>query len=208
MYILLQTFIDKISPLSDEEHFQIQKICQVRSYCRFEKLNMEGQPEEYFHFVAKGIIRKFSKKDDEDITVLIVQEGGFICADITIFGEQPTHYQLETLEPTTTLSIPKKSFMNLYDQYKGIQKLTRSLLLQLLILSEKHEVEQAKYPLINRMERYLRSHPQFMQRVPQKILASFLNIQPETFSRVKSKLKAKQYDMSEPFNSKIHNYGL
>jgi hypothetical protein len=37
---------------------------------------------------------------------------------------------------------------------------------------------------------YLKHHPQMMARVPQKILASYLEIKPETFSRLKHLLKS------------------
>ncbi|WP_126970731.1 Crp/Fnr family transcriptional regulator [Gynurincola endophyticus] len=190
MYILLETFIDKISSISEEEHYHLHKICEVRSYGRYEKLNIEDQYEEYLHFITKGVIRKFCKKDEEDITIQLAQEGEIICADVTVFSDQPTRYQLETLEPTTTLSISKKRFLELYDKHPGIQRLSRKLLTLMLLKSEEYELEQVKYALRDRMARFLESQPQLINRVPQKILASYLNIQPETFSRLKTSLSA------------------
>jgi hypothetical protein len=39
---------------------------------------------------------------------------------------------------------------------------------------------------------FVHKNPELLQRVPQKYLASFLNIQPETFSRFKHMLRVKK----------------
>lgn len=210
MYIILETYIDKMAHLTDEEHYRINSICEIRAYGRYEKLHLADQYEESFHFITKGIVRKFTMKEEEDITLFIAQEGEFIAADPTLFSDQPSHYQLETLEPTTTLSISKKLFLELYYHYPGIQQFARALMIQMLVQSEQHELEQVKYSLRERMSRFIEKYPHFMTRVPQKILASYLNIQPETFSRLKAFVMNK--DTSMEFDNspltQINSHGL
>lgn len=51
--------------------------------------------------------------------------------------------------------------------------------------------EQLQMTTRERFLAYVTNHPHMLQRVPQKILASYLNIKPETFSRLKHLLRKK-----------------
>jgi hypothetical protein len=52
--------------------------------------------------------------------------------------------------------------------------------------------DQLKTPTRDRFLEYINNHPEMLQRVPQKVLASYLNIKPETFSRLKHLLLQKK----------------
>ncbi len=188
MYIIFEAFLERIARLTDEEHNALSSILEQRSYGKYEKLNRAGEVEEYFHFISKGLVRKYSCKNEMEITIQLAQEGQFISADVAIFSEEPTRFVLETIEPTMTFAMRKDRLLTLYYRYPGIQKLCRKLLTNMLIEWEDSELEQVIYSLRERMQRFIQHHPNLVARVPQKILASYLNIQPETYSRLKTSL--------------------
>ena len=54
---------------------------------------------------------------------------------------------------------------------------------------DKWQSQLVKLTPRERFLRFVSKHPELMQRVPQKYLASYLNIKPETFSRFKHMVK-------------------
>ncbi|HNC38116.1 MAG TPA: Crp/Fnr family transcriptional regulator, partial [Chitinophagaceae bacterium] len=58
-----------------------------------------------------------------------------------------------------------------------------------LVLKDKWQMQLVKMDPRERFLKFVSHNPELMQRVPQKYLASFLNIKPETFSRYKHLIK-------------------
>ena len=65
----------------------------------------------------------------------------------------------------------------------------RMILTHFLTTLERWEIDQIKLSTKERFLKYREVNEQLFERVPQKFLASYLNIQPETFSRLKQSLK-------------------
>jgi hypothetical protein len=64
----------------------------------------------------------------------------------------------------------------------------------LFLQKELWELECIRYSTKERFLRFMSDNPELFQRVPQKYLASYLNIKPETFSRLKHLLRRKSTD--------------
>jgi hypothetical protein len=61
-----------------------------------------------------------------------------------------------------------------------------------MVQKDRWQMQMIKLSPRERFLFFTERHPDLLQRVPQKHIASFLNIQPETFSRFKHLLKAKK----------------
>jgi hypothetical protein len=69
------------------------------------------------------------------------------------------------------------------------EQIARQMITYLFVKKDARYFAQLNNTTRQRFLYYLKHHPQMMQRVPQKILASYLEIKPETFSRLKHLLK-------------------
>ena len=98
---------------------------------------------------------------------------------------------METIEPTVFFSITYESLQQLYDLSPKVERLGRIMISDLFIKKDNRYFDQLKKSTRERFLDYIRSHPQMLQRVPQKYIASYLNIKPETFSRLKHLLRKK-----------------
>jgi hypothetical protein len=58
-----------------------------------------------------------------------------------------------------------------------------------MVLKDRWQIQLVKMTPRERFLNFVTRNPELMQRVPQKYLASYLNIKPETFSRFKHLLK-------------------
>ncbi len=157
--------------------------------CNFKKkehLTEIGEMENYLHFVSKGIIRRYFYKEDEEIITHIVKEGGVIGSSASFFSGLPSRYVIEAMEPTTTFRISKSNLESLFcSDNKKWEKVGRIIISHFLVEQETHILDSVRLSVQQRFVKFVSENSDLLLRVPQKYLASYLNIKQETFSRMK-----------------------
>jgi CRP-like cAMP-binding protein len=130
----------------------------------------------------------FSKGKTELITN-IAKEGELVSSSASFLSATPSHYHIETLEPTTLLSLTREDLDEIYQKSVRIERLGRLLTTQFVMQKEEWEHECMRLDTRERFTRFMERNPDLVMRVPQKYLASYLNMKPETFSRLKNQLR-------------------
>jgi CRP-like cAMP-binding protein len=187
----LKEYLARFIELTDEEFEVITSIAEVRTYDKKVRLIDEGEYENYFNFIVKGLARKFFYKDDEEIITQLAKEGELISSSVSYLSGEKSLYIVETIEPTTFLSFSKENIEMLYARDKKWQRLSRLVITDLFLQKENWDLERMLYSTQERFVRFVSNNSNLFQRVPQKYLASYLNIQPETFSRLKHLLRTR-----------------
>lgn len=182
-------YLAKYVELPPEEFSTLQTFLEVRHYDKKVKLIEIGEEERYLNFVVKGLVRKYFYKGRDEIITQIAKEGDLISSSVSFLSGSSSAYVVETIEPTIFVSLSKQSVEQLYSVDPKWQRAGRLIITDLLIQKEYWELERMKYTTKERFVRFLTSNGDLFQRVPQKYLASYLNIQPETFSRLKHFLR-------------------
>jgi CRP-like cAMP-binding protein len=187
----LKEYLARFIELTEEELEAITSIAEIRTYDKKVKLIDQGEYENYFNFIIKGLARKYFLKGDEEIITQLAKEGESISSSVSFLSGEKSMYIVETIEPTTFLSFSKENIEALYAKDKKYQKLGRLIITDLFLQKETWELERILYSTQERFVRFVSNNSNLFQRVPQKYLASYLNIQPETFSRLKHLLRTK-----------------
>ena len=179
-------FLSKFVPITEEEfdHYLKSKI-QIRRFNKKELFLKPGQVEQYFNFINKGLVRKFYRKGKEEINTQISFEGHLILSEESFYSRKPSEYYIEAIEPTTAVSITFNDLEYIYSQSQKMEHLGRLVIINSFLLKDKWQVQHIKMTPRERFLNFVKKNPELIQRVPQKYLASFLNIKPETFSRFK-----------------------
>jgi CRP-like cAMP-binding protein len=194
MVAILQKYIDQFIDLPAEELEALINSIEVRSVDKKVRLTDINETEKYLYFVIKGLARKFFYKGKEEIITQIAKEGELISSSVSYFSGLPSGYVIETVEPTTFYSLHHDRAEQLYSKYPKLERLSRLIITELFLQKEVWELERIRYSTKERFLRFMTDNPELFQRVPQKYLASYLNIKPETFSRLKHLLRAKKSD--------------
>ena len=79
----------------------------------------------------------------------------------------------------------KNDLEALFTSDKKWEKFGRKIITAFFLQIEYHNLDMIKYSTKERFVNFMKQHPDLVLRVPQKYLASYLEIQPETFSRLK-----------------------
>jgi CRP-like cAMP-binding protein len=194
MVTILQKYIDQFIDLPAEELEALINSIEVRSVDKKVRLTDINENEKYLYFVIKGLARKFFLKGKEEIITQIAKEGELISSSVSYFSGMPSAYVIETIEPTTFYSLHHDRAEQLYSRYPKLERLSRLIITELFLQKEVWELERIRYSTKERFLRFMNENPELFQRVPQKFLASYLNIKPETFSRLKHLLRRKNSD--------------
>ena len=179
-------FLNKFIPLSQDEYDEFIVPCVIkRKFEKKEIITHTGAVEEYMNFIDCGLARKYYKKGTEEINTQISYEGHIIHAQESFHSRTPSEYTIETIEPTEMTSISYEYLERIYSSSLKMQQLGRLVITVTMVLKDKWQSQLVKLTPRERFINFVTRHPELMQRVPQKYLASYLNIKPETFSRFK-----------------------
>ena len=186
----VRQFVSKYVALNEEEVSVVAQVMELREFGKKEKVLKEGEVEQYLNFVAQGLVRKYFYKDKNEMVTHIAKEGEFICCYESFIAGTPSPYVIETIEPTLFISVSKQKMDDLYLAIPKVERLGRLVLTQQFIANEHWEYDRVRYDSHERFINFINENSELFQRVPQKYLASYLNMKPETSIRLKHLLKA------------------
>jgi CRP-like cAMP-binding protein len=192
MLTQLRKYLSQFVVLSEEELDALMNEVEQVTYDKKVRLTDIGDTEMYLHFIVKGLARKFFYKGKDEVITQIAREGELICSSVSFFSGKPSMYIVETIESTTFYSLHKEKLEELYRRFPKMEKMSRLIITELFLQKEYWELERIRYTTKERFVRFMAENPDLFQRVPQKYLASYLNIKPETFSRLKHLLRNKK----------------
>lgn len=186
----LHDFLNKFIPISEDEYKELIVPCVLkRNFGKKAIITQAGEIENYINFIESGLARKYYKKDNEEINTQISYEGHIIHAQESFHSRTPSEYTVESIEPTELTSITFECLEKIYASSEKMQRLGRLVITATMVMKDKWQSRLVKLTPRERFINFVTKHPELMQRVPQKYLASYLNIKPETFSRFKHMVK-------------------
>jgi CRP-like cAMP-binding protein len=176
----------KYSTMTHEELDTLESILVPKKFAKGEMILKEGDVCENIYYIDKGLVRQFYYKNEKELTEHIGAEGEiFMCIE-SLFREEPTKLQVEALEPCQLYLIPKHRLEQVALHNVNIQILYRKILEESLIVSQVHADLLRFETAQNRYLRLCKLKPQVVLRAPLVYIASYLQMTPETLSRVRS----------------------
>ncbi|HEY4155820.1 MAG TPA: Crp/Fnr family transcriptional regulator [Puia sp.] len=138
-------------------------------------------------FVEKGCLRQFfiNKKGEETIIQFAI-ENWWISDYMSLTDHTAAHFSIQAVEDSSVLVLDDDHYESLLRACPKMEKYFR------IVLQKAYAAAQFKFRLMHdfsKEERYRffnKHFPEFVQRVPQYMLASFLNITPEYMSKIRS----------------------
>jgi len=191
MLEILRQYVSGYVALTDDEFNLLAGKIIIRNFDRRAQLLRVGETEQYMNFVVTGLVRMYFYKGRTELITNIAREGELVSSSASFLSGRPSHYFIETLEPTTLLSVTRADLDSVYQESVRIERLGRLLITQFVMQKEEWEHECMRLDTRERFTRFMERNPDLVQRVPQKYLASYLNMKPETFSRLKSVVRKK-----------------
>jgi cyclic nucleotide-binding domain protein len=176
----------KYSTMTHDELDILESVLVPMKFAKGEIILKEGDVCEHVYYVERGLTRQFYFKNGKELTEHIGVEHSIVMCIESLFMEKPTHLQLEALEPTLIYAMPKRKLEEVALHNVNIQILFRKILEESLIISQVHadmlrfETAQDRYLKLCKLS------PQVVLRASLVYVASYLQMTPETLSRVRA----------------------
>ena len=189
MLEMLRQYVSGYVALTKEEFAVVADRLVIRNIEKKQLLVKAGEVEEYLNFIVRGLARMYFYKNKTEVITNIAREGEIISSSSSFLSGTPSNYYVETLEPCTLLSISRQQLEQAYKESPSIERLGRLMTTHFVLQKEEWELECMRLDTKERFLRFVGNNPELLLRVPQKYLASYLNMKPETFSRLKHLLR-------------------
>lgn len=176
----------RYSTMTHDELDILESIIVPQKYAKGEMILKEGEICRQFLYIDKGLVRQFYFKHGKEVTEHLGQEHTIVMCIESLFKEEPTKLQVEALEPTTVYALPKADLERVAMHNVNIQILYRKMLEESLIVSQIHADLVRFETAQDRYKKLCKLCPQVVLRAPLVYIASYLQMTPETLSRVRA----------------------
>ena len=145
----------------------------------------EGQCNRNAYFVKQGLVRAYVEREDKDVTLWFATVG-----DMAVGGPgEVLTMTVEALEDSVLLKIPQTQLEDLYCHSLELANWGRKLLEKYLLEYEHYFIHYSWNDASEQYEMFLKANPELLQKVPLKHIASYLQITPQSLSRIRAKNK-------------------
>lgn len=176
----------KYSTMTHDELDVLEDLLVPVKYGKGERILSEGEVCTGISYIEKGLVRQYYIKNGKEVTEhLGVDHSIFMCIE-SLFREEPSHLQVEALEPTLVYILPKAKLEAAAMRNVNIQMLYRKILEESLIQSQVHADLMRFETAPNKYKRLCEMNPQVVLRAPLTYIANYLQMTPETLSRIRS----------------------
>jgi len=183
--------IQKILPLSEKDLVYFLSKFKTIHLKKGEYFIKEGQLKKELGLIIKGCMFCYYNKDGEQVIDEFSLDYEFITDYFSYLTNSPAEKNVKCIEDTDLLVLPFEVLKIEYSNNSNYEKIGRIMAEGLFI----NWHQKAKSLMLDNAEiRYLKlisKRPGLIQRIPQYLIASYLNVKPETLSRIRKKISSK-----------------
>lgn len=176
----------KYSTMAHDELDLLESVLVPMHFAKGKSILTKGEVCKHIYYVHKGLVRQFYQKNGKEVTEHIGVDGGIVMCIESLFREEPTSLEIEALENTYIYALPKQKLEQVALHNVNIQILYRKILEESLILSQVHADLVRFESAHDRYMKLCKIMPQVILRAPLVFIANYLQMTPETLSRVRS----------------------
>jgi CRP-like cAMP-binding protein len=185
---LFKKHIEKFTAIKESEFAEILAFFRIENVKKKQNLLVEGELCKYHYFVLNGCLRKFfvNEKGMEQTTEFAI-ENWWMTDNIAYEHQLPTQFYIQAVESSEILRIDNVSQEKLVTAFPKMERYFRFVYQRAYAASQmriKYLYELSKEAFYHHFNE---KYPEFVQRVPQYLLASFLGFTPEYLSEIRSK---------------------
>lgn len=158
-----------------------------KTFNQYDIITEAGSIEHYFYFVLEGVQALYILNEKGEKVVLGFSYTGSPSGVFDSFISQTASSTfLEALKPSILLGIHLSDYHDLFERHPEFHKWGHLFFQNVLFGRLFREVELLTLTAQQRYVAFMQRCPEELRVIPQKYLASYLNMKPETFSRLRA----------------------
>jgi CRP-like cAMP-binding protein len=191
MFDKLKSYCKTFIPLTDAELILIDRYFEVIKIKKKDFLLQDGKVCNFIGFIAEGTIRHFHIKDGTEKTCDISFENSWVTDFQSFTHNTSCIMNLQAMIDTTVFIIRKDNLYKLYNDCNKYETFGRLMAEEVAQRATEIAMSLSSEKPEERFQNLLQKQPDLFQRVPQKYIANFLGISPESLSRIQKRIHTK-----------------
>ena len=180
--------LDRFVGLSEKEKAFIREQLPVKTYTKGQVLLEEGEVSTEFFYNLEGCVRLYYDVKGEDRSAFFYTEGQFISSYASFTRQEPSRHSLQAIEESQLAVISQESAALMLQFSPRFEALARMMMEEEMIVYQEMIASFITLSPAERYQAFLKNHPGLMQRMPQRYIASYLGVNPESLSRIKKRI--------------------
>ena len=176
----------RYSTMTHDELDILESVLVPMKFAKGQKILSEGEVCQNIYWIVKGLVRQFYYKNNKELTEYMAVENTIMMSIESLFKEKPALQIMQALEPTLIYAMPKAELEAVAMRSVNIQILYRKILEESLIISQQRADMLRFESAQDRYHKLVKSSPQLVLRAPLVYIANYLQMTPETLSRVRT----------------------
>jgi len=146
-----------------------------------------GNRDKFFYLVISGIQAIYLiNKNGEKAIMGFSYNGSPSGAYESFILEEPSKYFVEALTDSKLIAINRNDYLEIFERFPEFYKWRTHFIESVIFGRGKREIEMLTMTAKERFDLFMARCPDILLTIPQKYLASYLNMKPETFSRLRA----------------------
>lgn len=183
----LKAYLEKISPLTREDWNLTLQTFKEEQYKKGDYFIKEGGYCNKVSFVSEGLFKLYYLTDGQEKIMLFFAERQFLTDYFGYLTQTPSIRPIEALEDSVVYSITREKLNQLIATSQAWSTIARVMAERAYILAVQRANRLLHDDFDTRFLTFMAEYPSLLQRVPQYMIASYLDMTPETLSRVKKR---------------------
>lgn len=189
MYESLLKYLNQMlnHPLSEEEISLIKETFTLKKIRKHKLFLEEGDVCKMAGFIIKGSLKQYTVDETgkENILNLYI-ENWWVGDRESYMNNTPSPYFIEAFEDTEVLIVSQEVFLEKLQSQDFIQELSQKLSTNQAFKLLKRVHSSKTLSAEERLSELEQTYPEFLQRFPQHVIASYLGMTKETLSRIRN----------------------
>ncbi len=187
MHESLKKLLGEKIRVTDAELHLILSLFKPRTARKNEWLLEKGTVCNHLYFISKGCLRLYYAQEGQgEATRFMAFEDTFLTSLVSFISRQPATEYIEAVEASLLLAISWQDFTALRERIPAWDQFYIYLLEYGILVNTNRLSSMLTQNATERYRQLLRNNPDLVQRLSNSNLAAYLNVSPETLSRLKS----------------------
>lgn len=188
----LFSYIKSYHPLSKEATKFLKGKFSVITLKKGELLHMAGNHCPNIYFVAEGVLRGYIMDEKREITTWITSENGLVSSIRSFILQMPTLENISAIEDCILVVIDRRGLEECYALFPEINQMGRKIAELYYAYAESRAFICRLSKATARYEFFVEENGHLVNRIPLMFIASYLNMNMETLSRIRTRLAKKK----------------
>lgn len=185
-YQSLLDYINAVVPLTKSEEVELTNLVTKRKYLKGQFILQQGDIAQQQCFLVSGCTKMFHSDDSGQEHIILFAVENWWTSDIGSFISQtPADFNVQCIEDTEVIQISAQNIETLFIAIPKLERFFRKIIEKAFVALQKRMVRNFSLTAKERYIIFRNTYPELEQRIPQYMIASYLGITKEFFSKMK-----------------------